>query len=107
MAIVAWWLEQENKNRERGISSLAFIHPTAKIGKDVHISPYAVREENVVIGDNSYIGANSVLMNNVELGQGCKIFPIVVIYEDCKLGNNVTIHSGSVIGADGFGYAPV
>ena len=45
-------------------------------------------------------------MDNATLGDNCLIYPQVSIYHDCKLGNNVTIHSGSVVGADGFGFAP-
>lgn len=81
-------LYESMKPRKTGIDPLAFVSPSAEIGKDVFIAPFA------------YIG------DNVKIGDGCRIFPHVTIYEGCKIGNNVTIHAGSVIGADGFGFAP-
>ena len=74
--------------RKTGIDSLAFVSPTAKIGKDTYIGPFA------------YVG------DNVEIGEGCTINPHVTIYHGCKIGNRVTLHAGAVIGADGFGFAP-
>ena len=74
--------------KKTGIDSLAFVSPTAEIGKDVYIGPFAVVGEGVKIGD------------------GTRIFPHVTIYDGCQIGKNVTIHAGAVIGADGFGFAP-
>ena len=74
--------------KKTGVDPLAFVSPTASIGKDCYIAPFAYIGDGVVIGDN------------------CRIYPHVTIYEGCKLGNRVTIHAGSVIGADGFGFAP-
>lgn len=99
-------LYESSKPKKKGIDSLASIHPTATIGKDVYIGAFAVIGENAVIGDNSMIYPNSVIGDNVKIGSNTKIYPNVTIYENCKLGNNVTIHSGTVIGADGFGFAP-
>lgn len=74
--------------KKTGIDPLAFVSPSAKIGKDTYIAPFVYVGDNVVIGDN------------------CQINPNVTIYHDCRIGNNVIIHAGSVIGADGFGFAP-
>ena len=74
--------------KKTGVDPLAFVSPTATIGKDCYIAPFAYIGDGVVVGDN------------------CRIYPHVTIYEGCKLGNRVTIHAGSVIGADGFGFAP-
>ena len=74
--------------KKTGIDSLAFVSPSAKIGKDVYIGPF------------TYIG------DGVQIGDGCRIYPHVTIYDGTKIGNRVTIHAGSVIGADGFGFAP-
>ena len=81
-------LYESMKPKKTGVDPLAFVSPTAEIGKDVYIAPFA------------YIG------DNVKIGDGSRIFPHVCIYEGCRIGNNVTIHAGSVIGADGFGFAP-
>ena len=76
------------KPKKTGVDALAFVSPTAKIGKDVYIGPFA------------YIG------ENVEIGDGTRIFPHVTIYDGTRIGQRVTIHAGAVIGADGFGFAP-
>ena len=81
-------LYESMKPKKTGIDPLAFVSPSAEIGKDVFIAPFA------------YIG------DNVKIGDGSRIFPHVTIYEGCRIGKNVTIHAGSVIGADGFGFAP-
>ncbi len=105
MTVVTWYVEQEKNSFIPSVSEKASISKTAKIGQCVHIAPFAVIEDNVVIGDYSYIGANAVIMNDVEIGTNVKIFANVTIYEFCKVGNKSIIHAGSVIGADGFGYA--
>ncbi|MCR5365228.1 MAG: UDP-3-O-(3-hydroxymyristoyl)glucosamine N-acyltransferase [Prevotella sp.] len=74
--------------KKTGVDSLAFVSPTAQIGKDVYIGPFTFIGEGVKIGD------------------GTRIFPNVTIYDGCQIGQNVTIHAGAVIGADGFGFAP-
>ena len=86
------------------------IHPTAVIGQgailaeDIRIAPYAVIEPGARIGAGSIIGANSYVGHQASLGENCHIFPHVTIRERCKIGRRVVIHSGAVIGADGFGY---
>ena len=91
---------------KRGIADEAYISPKAKIGKNVYIGPFAVISDGAEIGDNSQIYPHAVIGENVKLGQECLIYPNVTIYHHCILGNHVTLHAGSVIGADGFGFAP-
>lgn len=74
--------------KKTGVDPLAFVSPSAQIGKDVYIGPFTFIGEGVKVGD------------------GTRIFPNVTIYDGCQIGNNVTIHAGAVIGADGFGFAP-
>lgn len=59
--------------------SLNIIHPNAKIGKNVTISPFTTIEEDVVIGDDSWIGPNVSIMNGVRIGKNCKIFPGAIL----------------------------
>ncbi len=95
----------QDKNQE-GITQPCFIHPTAKIGKNVFIGAFCSIEENVEIGDNCkiytqiYIGADS------KIGSACTIYAGVKIYNRSVIGSRVTIHSNAVIGSDGFGFAP-
>ena len=88
------------------ISSLAFIHPTARIGAGVNIGEFAVVESNVEVDDGSQIAAQVFLGKNVKIGANCTVFPGARILFDCEIGNNCVIHTGAVIGSDGFGFAP-
>ncbi len=94
------------KIEKNGIEEFAVIHPTAKIGKDVYIGSFAYIGENVVIGDGTKIFPHSYIGDATEIGKETNIFSNVSIYHQCIIGNHVTIHSGTVIGADGFGFAP-
>ena len=94
------------KPKKTGIDPLAFISPTAKIGKDCYIGAFTYIGDHVEIGDQSQIYPHVVIEDSAKLGCGNLIYPNVSIYHDCRIGDHVTIHSGSVIGADGFGFAP-
>ena len=94
------------KPRKTGIDPLASVAASAKIGKDVFIGPFAVIGENASIGDGTQIYAHTVVGDNVTIGSNCLFYPNITIYQGCRVGNCVTIHAGSVIGADGFGFAP-
>ena len=60
----------------------------------------------ISVGKGSQIYPHTVIGDGVKVGEGCLFYPNVTIYQGCKIGNHVTIHAGSVIGADGFGFAP-
>ncbi len=87
-----------------GIDRSAFIHPSAKIGKNSAVGKNVVISEGCKIGDNVKIFHNTVLLNDVEVGDGSLIFQNVSIREKCKIGKRVIVHSGTVIGSDGFGF---
>ena len=99
-------LYEMSKPVEKGIDSLAFIDPSATIGKDVYIAPFAFRGKNAVIGNNTRIYPHATIGNGVKVGEKCIINANVTIYEGCRIGNGCILHSGCVIGADGFGFAP-
>ena len=94
------------KPRKTGIDPLASVSPSATIGKDVYIGAFACIGDGVVIGDGCQVYPHVVIGDGVKLGESCLLYPHVTIYQGCRLGNHVTIHAGSVIGADGFGFAP-
>lgn len=99
-------LYEASKPKKQGVSSLASISPSAKVGENCYIAPF------VVIGDNCEIGDNCMLYDGVSVGDGAKVgsgsilYAHVTIYHDCRVGSNCILHSGCVIGADGFGFAP-
>lgn len=88
-----------------GVDVSARIDSTATIGTNVSIGAFAVIEANARVADNVSIGSHCVIGQNSEIGQGSLLYPHVTIYSGCKLGKQVVLHSGVVIGADGFGYA--
>lgn len=89
---------------ESCISSSANIDETAKIGEAVYIEPGAYIGKNVTIGDNTKIMANAVIRDGVQIGNDCFIASNVTISHSL-IGNAVTIHPGTQIGQDGFGFA--
>ena len=99
-------LYQSMQQKRVGIDSLAFIHPSAKIGKDCYIGPFVAIAENVEIGDGVVIHPHATIGRNAKVGAGTEIYSNAVIYHDCIVGNNCILHAGCVIGADGFGFAP-
>ena len=90
--------------REHGIHPSAMIHPSADLGREITIDERVVIKEGVRIGNRSWVGANCVLGANTVIGDGCEIYPNVTIYPGVRLGKSVIVHSGAVLGSDGFGY---
>jgi UDP-3-O-[3-hydroxymyristoyl] glucosamine N-acyltransferase len=88
-----------------GVHSTAVIAPLAKISPTASIGPYAVIGEDAHIGDRTQIGAHCVIGTGCWIGDDCRVHPRVTFYADIRVGNRVEIHSGAVLGADGFGYA--
>ena len=89
-----------------GVQEPSYISKTASYGQNVFIGAFAYLGENVKVGNNTKIYPNVYLGNNVSVGENSVIHPGVKIYHDCIIGNNVIIHAGTVIGSDGFGFAP-
>jgi UDP-3-O-[3-hydroxymyristoyl] glucosamine N-acyltransferase len=90
----------------QGIQQPSFIAPSAKLYNEVFIGAFCYIAENVKIGRNTKIFPNTFIGDNVVIGENCIIHPGVKIYHDCLVHNQVIIHAGTVIGSDGFGFAP-
>lgn len=88
-----------------GVSPRAGVAPSAKIGKNVDIHDFVHVAHDVEIGDNTRIYPNCTIGPGSVIGADCVIYPNVTVYDGCTIRDRVTIHSGSVIGQDGFGYA--
>ncbi len=89
-----------------GIQQPSYIAKTASYGENIFIGAFAYIGENVKIGSNTKIFPNAFIGDNVIIGDNCLIDPGVKIYHDCKIGNHVNILAGTVVGSDGFGFAP-
>lgn len=94
------------KEVENIISKKAFVNKNAKIGDNVKIGHFSVINQNAKVRQNTLIHEQVYIGENVEIGQDCIIYPGVKIYHNCAIGNRVIIHSNTVIGSDGFGFAP-
>jgi len=98
---------EQSKPVKIGIHPTAVIEDSATIGKDVYIGAYAVISENAVIGDGCRIYPHVYVGEAVKVGSKTTLYAGVRIYKECIIGNECIIHGGVVIGADGFGFAPV
>jgi UDP-3-O-[3-hydroxymyristoyl] glucosamine N-acyltransferase len=99
-------LVDQSRPRKKGIHQTAVIETSAKIGSDVYIGALAYIGENCVIGDGCSVYPQVYIGDNTTLGKECMIYPGVKIYHDCVVGEGCIIHAGTVIGSDGFGFAP-
>ncbi|WP_288130355.1 UDP-3-O-(3-hydroxymyristoyl)glucosamine N-acyltransferase [Microbulbifer sp.] len=89
-----------------GIAPSAEVHPDAEVHESVHIGPGVVIEADVKVAEDAVIGANSFVGAGSEIGARSRLFPSVTVYHGCYIGADCTVHSNTVIGADGFGFAP-
>lgn len=86
------------------------VHQSAAIGTNVVLAPDVTIGPCAAVGDGAHIGAGTrieagaVIGEGVRIGEQCRIYPRAVLYSGTTLGNRVVVHSGAVLGADGFGY---
>ena len=89
-----------------GVHPSAIVDPSVSLGTCVSIQPHAVIETGATIGDFTVIGAGSYVGHETIVGENCIIYPHVTIRERTRIASRVVIHSGAIIGADGFGFEP-
>lgn len=94
------------KPKREGISDLAFIDPSAKIGEKCYIGPFVAIAEGVEIGEGCVFHPHVTIGRNAKVGANTEIYSNAVIYHDCQVGSRCILHAGCVIGADGFGFEP-
>jgi UDP-3-O-[3-hydroxymyristoyl] glucosamine N-acyltransferase len=98
--------QQMMQQQLTGVQEPVYISASASYGENVFIGAFAYLGDSVKVGNNTKIYPNVYLGNNVKVGDNSIIHPGVKIYHDCLIGSNVVIHAGTVIGSDGFGFAP-
>ena len=96
----------EKKNAQRGIESTAQIQSSALIADNAYIGHYVVIGEHCIVGDDTIIQSHVKIDDDVEIGRQCFIDSHVTLTGQAKIGNRVRIHANSVIGSEGFGFAP-
>ena len=97
---------QAMKPQNSGISPRASISEKATVGENCYIGDFAVIEAGAVVGNGVKIYPHCYVGDNVKVGDNTTLYPRVTIYEGCSVGSRCILHAGSVIGADGFGFAP-
>lgn len=106
-ALLAQWFDEHRIAQQPvGIHPTAIVHPDAVLGSGVTIGPYSLIEADVQIGDNTRIGAYTVIGAGSVLGRDNLLHARVTLYHRVTIGSRCILHSGSVLGADGFGFAP-
>lgn len=90
-----------------GIEQPSFISESAVLGSDIYVGAFSYIGENVKVGNGVKIYPGCYIGNNVTIGDNTKLYAGVKIYDECQLGSTVIIHSGTIIGGDGFGFAPL
>ncbi len=98
---------QELKTQQlTGIQQPSYISSTAKLGENVFVAAFVYIGENVQIGNGVKLFAGACIGDNARIGDNTILHAGVKVYHECIIGKNVTVHAGSVIGSDGFGFAP-
>lgn len=99
-------LYEQSHPKRVGIDPLAYVAPTAQIGKDVYLAPFACVGDGAIVGDGTELHPHATVGHNAKVGANCILYAHATVYHDCIVGNNCIMHAGSVVGADGFGFAP-
>lgn len=94
------------KLNKSGIEQPSFVSESAVYGENLYLGAFSYLGENVKLGDNVKIYPNVYIGDNVTIGDNCVIFAGAKIYSETEIGNTVYIHSGAIVGADGFGFTP-
>lgn len=105
--VISLFKTQQEEKPPEGIDKTALIGKGVTLGKDVTISAYVIIEEGSSIGDGTTIYPHVYIGHNTKIGKSTKIYPNVSIRENSVIGSNVIIHSGTVVGSDGFGFVKV
>lgn len=107
LAILLQNFQSQQSAAEAVISPKSSIHSDAVIGDGTSIGDFTVVESGAVIGRNCRIAPQVYIGPNVRIGNNCVLHPGVRLHHDTVIGNNCELHANSVLGTDGFGYAPM
>jgi UDP-3-O-[3-hydroxymyristoyl] glucosamine N-acyltransferase len=90
--------------RKAGIHPSAIVHPSARLADSVTVEARVVVGEGVQIEEQTWIGPGCIIGANASIGRNCDLYPNVALYPGVRVGDRVVVHSGAVLGSDGFGY---
>ena len=100
-------VDELTRPRPRGVEQPSFIDESVSVPEDAYIGAFAYVGKGVKLGAGVQIHPQAYVGPGVVIGEGTVIYPGAKIYHGCKIGNRCVIHAGAVIGADGFGFAPM
>ncbi|MCQ2184807.1 MAG: UDP-3-O-(3-hydroxymyristoyl)glucosamine N-acyltransferase [Bacteroidales bacterium] len=106
VATVLDFVSSKRKQFRRYRGPRCRVRLSAKLGKKVYVGDFSYIGRKAVVGDCTKIYEQVFIGDGTTIGKNCIIYPGVKIYPGMKIGNNVILHSGVVIGSDGFGFAP-
>lgn len=104
--LTQWWRAQQRLATVPSIDPTSNIHPSAQLGTGVAVGPFVVVQAGARVDDGVVLGAHSVVGLNARIGANSRLAARVTVGDGCQLGQRCVLHSGVVIGADGFGFAP-
>lgn len=107
MGLLLNMVQEALNPRKKGIEQPAFIAEGVEVPADAYVGAFAYLAKGVTVGEGSQIYPQVYLGENVKIGRNCILYAGVKVYHDCVIGDNSILHAGCVIGADGFGFAPV
>jgi len=105
-AVILTTYSEMAKANLTGIEQPSVIDSTVKMGENIYVGAFTYIGRNAIIGNNVKLYPQVYIGNNVTIGDNTVLSPGVKVHHDCVIGSKVIIHAGSVIGGDGFGFAP-
>ncbi|MBX3621954.1 MAG: UDP-3-O-(3-hydroxymyristoyl)glucosamine N-acyltransferase [Rhizobacter sp.] len=103
--LTQWWAAKARRPVVPGVHPTAVIDPGATVAASASIGPFVVIESGATVGEDTVLGAHCVVGHGASVGQGARFGPRVTLLHGCHIGDRAVVHSGVVIGADGFGFA--
>jgi UDP-3-O-[3-hydroxymyristoyl] glucosamine N-acyltransferase len=103
--LTQWWAAKMRPAVIPGVHPSAILEPGAVVASSASIGPFVVIEAGAVVGEEVVLGAHCFIGRGVTLGRACRFAPRVTFLHGCHMGDRGIVHSGVVIGADGFGFA--
>jgi UDP-3-O-[3-hydroxymyristoyl] glucosamine N-acyltransferase len=104
--LTQWWAARLRGRRPAARHPSACIDPSAAVADDAEVGPFAVVGPGAWVGAGCVLGAHTVVGAGARIGDGSRLAPRVTVLDGCEVGRRGVLHSGVVIGADGFGFAP-
>jgi UDP-3-O-[3-hydroxymyristoyl] glucosamine N-acyltransferase len=104
--VTRYWRQYHAKSEPVGVHAMAVVHPGATLGEGVFVGAFACIGDGAVIAARARIGEHALIGRNTAVGADTRLAPRVTLLDDCRIGERCIVHSGAVIGADGFGFAP-